>query len=457
MKAWIPVLAVALLVVPAARPGQEGRQEEGREEGRRARREGQPATSSSKQAEAKAAAGDMDGAVDAAEAGGGRPTRPADASLRLGTAARGQVRAGPRDGRLPGRGGQAPGPGEGGGAGAALRAAGHAGHGRGRRGRLRRRRRRRPIREGVWPTIALSRHGPARARPTRRSPWRRRRRRRAGTAAATALAYAQEAKGDLAAAEATCRAALGKDPALGAPARHRPRARPAQDGPRRRGAAAAPKAIENAPGAIEAYKESALVEDGPEPPQEALGRREHRRRHGREGPEAQALALEVTVGHAPSTRFRQGQVDLAIQELTALRDQNPNVRGGAGGAWPRPTWPSVSPMPPLVELTKAVELDPKDGGGAVPARLRAARHEEQRGGRGPRLREGGGPRARQRDLPHEPRGRARGHEAVRPRGGGAQQGHGDARLQPGRSLDLPRPGPRGAKKYKEAIRPSRRR
>jgi tetratricopeptide (TPR) repeat protein len=74
-------------------------------------------------------------------------------------------------------------------------------------------------------------------------------------------------------------------------------------------------------------------------------------------PEAQKLVVEVKVARAVQA-VGQGQIDLAVEDLTLLRDQNPSsaqvrlglaraqiARRNADGA--------------LAELTKAVEIDPK--------------------------------------------------------------------------------------------------
>ena len=74
--------------------------------------------------------------------------------------------------------------------------------------------------------------------------------------------------------------------------------------------------------------------------------------------EAQALVQEVTVATALGLA-NSGQVDLAIQDLTALRDKDPDLaaaRLGLGRALVMKRQPDAA----IVELKKAVELDPQN-------------------------------------------------------------------------------------------------
>jgi Flp pilus assembly protein TadD len=75
-------------------------------------------------------------------------------------------------------------------------------------------------------------------------------------------------------------------------------------------------------------------------------------------PEAQGLVTEVKVARALQA-LGEGQPDLALQDLTALRDQQPEsaaVRLGLG----RVQIARRDTAAALVELQKAVELDPKN-------------------------------------------------------------------------------------------------
>jgi len=73
--------------------------------------------------------------------------------------------------------------------------------------------------------------------------------------------------------------------------------------------------------------------------------------------DAQSLALEVKVAKALEA-VRQRQIDNAIRDLTALRDQNPEagtVRVGLAKAFVAKRQADAA----LTELAKAIELDPK--------------------------------------------------------------------------------------------------
>jgi Flp pilus assembly protein TadD len=119
------------------------------------------------------------------------------------------------------------------------------------------------------------------------------------------------------------------------------------------------KAIDASPGAVEAYKELARVKMTLGRAQEALGDASIAAAMSENDPDAQRLVVEVKVARAVQA-LGQGQTDLALEDLTQLRDQNPEsaevrlglaraqiARRNADGA--------------LTELTKAVELDPKNG------------------------------------------------------------------------------------------------
>jgi tetratricopeptide (TPR) repeat protein len=354
MKAWIPVVAAALLVVPAAAQDKDKKDDKKKDEKKAAA----PVAKASpeelmKQAEAKSAAGDVEGAIDllkqaaAADATG-------QATLRLGQALEGKFELdvamdeyqsaaaklqGPAKGEALGRlsvlqdtrGMAAE-------AAASAQAAAAADP------------------EGVWPTIASSRQRAREGKADEAIALAQKAGASGGTAAAVALAYAQETQGDLAAAEATCRAALEKEP--GSVAASIGLARVLRK--TNRAEEALPllqKAIEKAPGAIAAYKESALSKLALGRTQEALGDSSIAAAMAEKDPEAQALALEVKSAIALDA-IRQGQVDLAIQDLTALRDQNPTsaaVRVGLAKAYVAKRQPDAA----LPELQKAVELDPK--------------------------------------------------------------------------------------------------
>jgi superkiller protein 3 len=213
----------------------------------------------------------------------------------------------------------------------------------------------------VWPTIALAR---ARARGGQADEAIALAQKAtaagggAGAAAQAALGLAQEAKGDLGAAEAAYRAGLAADDksaasTLGLARVLRKTGRAAEAQPLLAGV------IASAPGAIEAYKEAARVKMALGRPQDAMGDAATAAAMAENDAEAQSLVQEVTVASALSLAT-QGQVDLAVQDLTALRDKNPDsavARLGLGKALVLKRQADAA----LPELQKAVELDPKNG------------------------------------------------------------------------------------------------
>ena len=215
---------------------------------------------------------------------------------------------------------------------------------------------------GAWPTIALAR---ARAQAGKADEAIALAQKAAaaggggGVAAAAqaALGVAQESKGDLAAAEAAYRAGLAADAksaasTLGLARVLRKTGRAAEAAPLLAGV------IASAPGAVEAYKESARVKIALGRPQDAMGDAATAAAMAENDTEAQALVQEVTVATALGLAT-SGQVDLAIQDLTALRDKSPDLaaaRLGLGKALVMKRQPDAA----IVELKKAVELDPKN-------------------------------------------------------------------------------------------------
>ena len=197
-----------------------------------------------------------------------------------------------------------------------------------------------------------------RARWTRASPSPRRRWQRAAAPPATAaLAHAQEAKGDFAAAEASYREAMAAEPAglgavVGLATVLRKTGRAAEAEPMLK------KAIDASPGAVEAYKELARVKIALGRAQEALADANLAAAMAENDPDAQALVVEAKVGRALQD-LAGGQADLAVQDLTQLRDQNPAsaaVRLGLGRAQIARRDADAA----LPELQKAVELDPRN-------------------------------------------------------------------------------------------------
>ena len=178
-----------------------------------------------------------------------------------------------------------------------------------------------------------------------------------GAAATGALAHAQEAKGDLAAAEASYRQAIAADPValgpiVGLATVLRATGRAAEAEPMLK------KVIDSSPGAVEAYKEMARVKIALGRSQEALSDANLAAAMAENDPEAKELVVEVRVARSLQD-LGAGQTDLAVQDLTQLRDQNPEsaaVRLGLGRAQIARRDAAAA----LAELQKAVEIDPKN-------------------------------------------------------------------------------------------------
>ena len=177
----------------------------------------------------------------------------------------------------------------------------------------------------------------------------------AGAYAQAALGRAQEARNALPEAEAAYRAAGGADGANLAATVGLARVL------RRTGRAAealplVEKAIAAAPGAVEAYKESARVKIALGRGADAFGDASTAAAMAENDPDAARVAQEATVAKALAY-LAQNQPDLAIQDLTALRDQHPDLalaRVGLGRAYAAKRQVDLA----VVELKKAVELDP---------------------------------------------------------------------------------------------------
>lgn len=210
--------------------------------------------------------------------------------------------------------------------------------------------------EGVWPTIAVAR---ARARERKGDEAVALAEKAAaaggGGAAAVALGYAEESRGELAAAEAAYRGVVN-DP------EHRTGASLGLSRVlRKTGRAAEAEGIlktiiEQAPGAVEAYKESARVKMALGRASEAMGDAATAAAMGEGDAEAQRLVQEVTVAKALEL-VAANQLDLAIQDLTRLRDQYPDLalaRVGLARAFIAKRQAEAA----LEELQKALALEP---------------------------------------------------------------------------------------------------
>ena len=274
--------------------------------------------------------------------------------------------------------------------------------------------------EGVWPTIAMSYRRVHEGQPDEAVALAQKAVAAGGGAAATgALAHAQEAKGDMAAAEASYRQAIAADPVavgpiVGLATVLRKTGRAAEAEPMLK------KAIDASPGAVEAYMEMARVKIALGRSQEALADANLAAAMSENDPEAQELVIEVRVARSLQD-VGAGQADLAVQDLTQLRDQNPGsaaVRLGLGRAQIARRDADAA----LAELQKAVELDPKNAEAQYQlGYVQQVMKQNAAAAVGP-LREGGRGRAGQRDVPHEPRQRAAGGGADGPRRRAADEG-----------------------------------
>jgi cellulose synthase operon protein C len=214
---------------------------------------------------------------------------------------------------------------------------------------------------GLWPTIALARARAAQGKGDEAVALAKKAEAAGGGAAANAaLGSAQEARGDLVAAEAAYRAALGAEDAAVAPTLGLARVLRKTN----RAAEAEPllqKVIATAPGAVDAYKESARVKMALHRPDEAFGDASTAAAMAENDPDAQKLVREVTVAKSLEA-VRTGLVDQAIQDLTALRDKEPNqaeIRVGLAKALIAKGQADAA----VAELQKAVELDPANAEG----------------------------------------------------------------------------------------------
>ncbi len=212
--------------------------------------------------------------------------------------------------------------------------------------------------EGVWPTIAAARRKVQEGKPDEAIALAQKAAAAGGGAAATTeLARAQEAKGDSAAAEATYRQAIAADPKALAPVIGlatvlRKSGRAAEAEPM------LAKVIESSPGAVPAYKEMARVKIAQNRPQDAVADANLAAAMAENDPEAKALVMEVKAASALQS-LAAGQVDVAVQDLTQLRDANPDS-AAIRVALAKAQVARRDVAAAIAELTKANELDPKN-------------------------------------------------------------------------------------------------
>jgi tetratricopeptide (TPR) repeat protein len=212
--------------------------------------------------------------------------------------------------------------------------------------------------EGLWPTIAISYRRAHEGKVDEAVTLARKAVAAGGGGEAkAALGHALETRGDSAGAEAAYREAVAADPTsltsvVGLATVLRQTGRAAEAEPMLK------KVIDASPGAVEAYKEMARVKIALGRSPEALADANLAAAMAETDPDAQALVIEVKVARALSD-LGSGQTDLAVQDLTQLRDQNPGsaaVRLGLGRAQIARRDADAA----LAELQKAVELDPKN-------------------------------------------------------------------------------------------------
>jgi Flp pilus assembly protein TadD len=211
---------------------------------------------------------------------------------------------------------------------------------------------------GVWPTIAAARRKTQEGKADEAIALAQKAAAAGGGAAAsTELAYAQAAKGDMAAAEATYRQAIAADakalaPVIGLATVLRKSGRAAEAEPM------LAKVIEASPGAIPAYKEMARVKIAQNRAQDAVADANLAAAMAENDPEAKALLTEVKAASALQA-LGAGQVDLAVSELTQLRDANPDS-AAVRLALAKAQIARRDPAGAIAELQKATQLDPKN-------------------------------------------------------------------------------------------------
>jgi tetratricopeptide (TPR) repeat protein len=222
--------------------------------------------------------------------------------------------------------------------------------------------------EGVWPTIALARlraqegkGDEAKALAEKAAA--------AGGAAQSALGAAEEARADLPAAEAAYRKALESPDqkilaTIGLARVLRKTGRAAEAEPMLK------QVLAEAPGAVDAYKESARVKLALRRAREAMEDASTAAALAEGDADAQQLVQEATVAKSLEEAV-QGGVVIAIQDLTKLRDEKPDsavVRVGLARALVMKRDADAA----LAELQKAVELAPSSS--EAQAQLGLVRH-----------------------------------------------------------------------------------
>jgi tetratricopeptide (TPR) repeat protein len=208
--------------------------------------------------------------------------------------------------------------------------------------------------EGAWPAIAMAHMRAAEGKGDEAVALAQKAAAGGGAAASVALGLAQEARGDVAAAEAAFRTALS-DPlvkvgaSVGLARVLRKTGRAAEAEPLIK------SALDAAPGYVNAYKESARVKIALGRAAEAMGDAATAAALAENDPEAKQLAQEVAVAKA-AEYVRTNQPDLAIGELTKIRDENPDLVA-ARVALAKAYVAKRQADPAVVELQEAVKRD----------------------------------------------------------------------------------------------------
>ncbi len=207
--------------------------------------------------------------------------------------------------------------------------------------------------EGAWPAVALSRQSSREGKADEaRAQAEKAVKQGGGSAAQGALGRAEEAAGRWAEAEAAYKAADLKDPlvATGLARVLRRTGRAAEAAPVIEAVTAA------YPGAVEAFKESARVKVALGRGTEAFADASMAAALAENDPDAQRALQEAAVAKALGF-VAENQAALAVQDLTKLRDEQPEaalVRVGLGRALAAARQSDAA----VTELTKAATLDP---------------------------------------------------------------------------------------------------
>jgi cellulose synthase operon protein C len=211
--------------------------------------------------------------------------------------------------------------------------------------------------EGVWPTIAMAYRRAQEGQGAEAVALAEKAVAAGGGASAkTALGRALMAKGDMAAAEAAYREALAAEPnslmtLVGLATVLRKTGRAAEAEPMLKTAADA--------GAVEAHKERARVLIALGRAEEALGEANLAAAMSPENDtDAQRLVVEVKVARS-LVDVSQGQIDLAVEDLSRLVGQNPESAAAQLGL-AKAQIARRDAAAALAALQKAVALDPKD-------------------------------------------------------------------------------------------------